>query len=237
MDSIAGRLVAWNNALVQSVDSGQQNPRDLEKVDWVTTLTASYPLIKREWTRFTDEGGRLPYIEDLILEDQGNTGAWRAGLLVHNGRPVGPLISRFSSTLDALMLIPGLRSALFSVMEAGAELPEHVGPNAGVLRYHLGVDCPDGSGLMVGDTGFEYRDGQSILFDDTVPHAGWNRGAKERVTLFCEVDRPLTGLVAITNRFVQRLIARDHRYRLAPQRAVEWDAALNHPIEVGRGTS
>ena len=38
---------------------------------------------------------------------------------------------------------------LWSVLDPGSELPEHVGPNAGVLRYHLGVRCGQDAALAV----------------------------------------------------------------------------------------
>ncbi|MEZ5310671.1 MAG: aspartyl/asparaginyl beta-hydroxylase domain-containing protein [Microthrixaceae bacterium] len=156
------------------------------------------------------------------------TREWRVGLVMHLGRPVEPIASHFPATIAALSQVPSLRSALFSVMEAGAELGDHVGPNAGVLRYHLGVIGTEGSGLRIDGEVYPYEDGSSILFDDTVVHSGWNRSNNDRVTLFCEVLRTLTGATELMNRLTQALLTVDPRYRRAPQRAVEWHRALNH---------
>lgn len=223
------RTVAANNDRLRRSEVGQglANPRALRGFAWNDRLEAGHAEVRAEWDRFTADGGRLPRIEEVIGEDQGNEGAWRAGILVSRGRPATDLAERFPTTLGLLADVPGLWSALWSVLEPGTELLEHVGPNAGVLRYHLGVRCGPASGLRVGDVTVPYRDGCGILFDDTVPHEAWNRGDEPRVTLFLEVLRPAPGLRGTANRAVQHLLALDPRYRRAPARADAWHHALN----------
>ena len=222
-----GSLLERNNDLVHRAQRGASNPREMTDDPWNDDLVAAYPTIRAEWDRFEARGGRLPRFEQLLAEHQGNTGSWRAGLLVSNGRPVGPLPDLFPGTMAALGRLTDLRSALFSLMEPGTSLPEHTGPNAGVLRYHLGVKCGNDAGLWVNGVETPYRDGAAILFDDTAPHEAWNHGDHDRITLFCERFAPTGPLVRRLNRGVQWAIGRDHRYRLAPHRAAEWHAALN----------
>lgn len=232
MERALGALVMANNRSVRAraLDRSQANPRPTTgRFHWNAKLEAQWPNLRAEWDSFARSGGRLPKIEDLIDESQGNEGTWRAGLLVSRGAPVPALADRFTATQAALSCVPGLWSALWSVLEPGAILHEHVGPNAGVLRYHLGIDCGSAAALQVGNVEVPYRDGVGILFDDTVPHAAWNRGPEPRVTLFLEVLRPVPGPAGILNRSVQRVLALDPRYREAPRRAAEWDAALNSP--------
>ena len=226
LEQALGRMVTANNRRIHSIDAGQPNPRPLDGLSWHDRLVTAYPAIRDEWDRFESGGGRLPLIEDLIAEHQGNQGAWRAGLLISKGRPVA-LAPEFPATVDALLTVPGMRSALWSYMDPGTELPEHTGPNAGMLRYHLGVRCPEGAALQVSVVVVPYRDGQGVLFDDTAPHAAWNRGTERRVTLFCEIERPLPRTAALANRGVQAIISLDSRYREAPRRAAEWQAALD----------
>jgi beta-hydroxylase len=78
----------------------------------------------------------------------------------------------------------------------------------------------------VGEVLTPYHDGVGILFDDTEDHEAWNRGPAPRVTLFCELVRPVHGPARLANAGVQRLLALDPRYRRAPRRA---DAALHLP--------
>lgn len=172
-------------------------------------------------------GGQLPHLRDLLDEDQGSNGPWKAGLLISKGTPATSLAERFPTTVARTLDVPGIWSALWSVLPPGTELPEHHGPNAGVLRFHLGVACPELSALRVNDTVMPYRDRGAILFDDTALHEAWNRGSADRVTLFLEVLRPAAGTTDLLNRLTQRLLALDRRYRCAPARADEWNAALN----------
>lgn len=229
VDHLVGSLVAWNNATVRrhASDRFAANPRPVEDLAWHRALQRAYPEIRAEWDAFADGGGQLPNIEDLIDEHQGNDGPWRAGLLVRKGRPIGRPATRFPATLAALAQIPGLWSALWSVFDPGSELPEHAGPDAGVMRYHLGIDCGHDAALSVGGAEHPYRDGEGILFDDTAPHSAWNRGPRPRVTLFCEILRPVDGPARFTNTAIHHLVALDARYRRAPVRAADLDLALN----------
>lgn len=229
-EHVVGRLVEANNRLIRRFDRATENPRSLTDCAWHTALAGRYPAIRGEWDRFVAAGGRLPLIDDVIDEDQGTDGPWHAGLLVSRGRPVGPIARRFPDTVEALAVVPGLRSALWSVLPPGSELPEHRGPNAGVLRYHLGVRCAAGAALAVGGVEVPYRDADGILFDDTATHAAWNRGPLERVTLFCEMLRPLPAPVSSANSMLQGVLSMDRRYRGAPARAAAWDDALNRRL-------
>lgn len=226
--ALAG-IVAKNNDLARNhaADRFERNPRPLDDLAWSHALEAAYPQIRAEWDAFVASGGIVPRIEDLIDEHQGNDGPWRAGLMVSKGLPATNLATRFPATVAATLQVPGIWSALWSVLEPGSELPEHHGPNAGMLRYHLGIDCGADAALCVDGVVTPYVDGAGILFDDTAAHAAWNRGDEPRVTLFLEVLRPINGPARWVNHAVQRGLALDPRYRKAPGRADEWDRALN----------
>ena len=224
-----GRILRANNERMRrsATDSRAPNPRDADRFPWVKRLVGSWGDIRAEWDDFARAGGQLPHLSDLLGEDQGSDGPWRAGLLVSKGKPATQLAERFPATVERTLDVPGIWSALWSVLPPGTELPEHQGPNAGVLRFHMGVECPDHAGLRVHDTVVAYRDRGAILFDDTARHEAWNRGPADRVTLFLEVLRPASGTTDLLNHLTQRLLALDRRYRCAPAKADEWNAALN----------
>lgn len=226
-DLLLSRTLTWNNDRVRrhASDRFEPNPRRHDAAPWQTDLEAAFPQIRAEWDAFCAAGGTLPLLSAVVDEHQGNEGEWRAGLLISRRKPATLLADRFPRTVDALAHVPGLWSALWSVFEPGTELPTHTGPNAGMLRYHLGIDCGNGAALEIDGATTPYRDGHGILFDDTVPHAAWNRGETRRVTLFCELLRPIHGPSRWTNHAVQALIGLDPRYRRAPGRADEWERA------------
>lgn len=229
-DQILAAVLDANNERMRADSAGAENPFDLRNEPWHARLVDRTDPITQEWAAATGRGLRLPRIGDVLREDQGQIGTWRIGLLVANGAPVDPLAQLFPRTVEALAEIPRLRSALWSVLEPGTELPEHRGPNAGVLRYHLGIRCGEQAALRVGRRVVPFRDGEGVLFDDTEPHAAWNRGTDDRVTIFCELDRDVSGPPGIANRLVQRMLALDPRYRRAPARAAAWHLALNPQV-------
>ena len=181
-----GRILQANNDRMRrgAADSQPPNPRDINRFPWGGRLAGSWDDIRAEWDEFTQAGGQLPHRRDLLDEDQGSDGPWKAGLLISKGKPATRLAERFPTTVERTLDVPGIWSALWSVLPPGTELPEHQGPNAGVLRFHLGVDCPEHSALRVNDTVLPYQDKRAILFDDTALHEAWNRGSTDRVTLF-----------------------------------------------------
>ena len=229
VESTLSRLVTTNNERIRAYErsAGIDPVRPTQTLDWAAEARAKAPAIRAEWSDAVARGYRLPLIEDVIAEDQENDGPWRAGLLVAYGKPVAGIADVFPTAVAAALAIPSIMSALWSVLEPGTELPEHVGHNAGVLRYHLGIDCGVASALIVGDRVIRYRDDHDVLFDDTHPHAASNRGERSRITLFCELRKPLPPRLDARNRIVQKVLSQDRRYRLAAARATEWHAIHN----------
>lgn len=222
-----GSIVARNNRRIAERHPLGANPIDLADVPWHESMVAAWPDIRAEWDAFVVADGRLPHIGAVLRESQGNDGPWRAGILTSGRRTTELARTSFPRTLVALRSIPGLRAALWSLFEPGTELPEHCGPNHGVLRYHLCVVSHGSTALEVAGRTTPYVEGAGLLFDDTAPHRAWNRGDRARVTLFCEVDRPLPLPDRLANRGTQQLMALDPRRRRAIATADEWHAALN----------
>ena len=143
--------------------------RNLSK--WYGDVVAAHPAIRSEWEAFARSGGRLPLIEDMLGGDQGNVGGWwRTGALISRRRPRPPLAAHFPVTVATLLRIPGLLSAIWSVLGPGASLPVHTGVNAGALNLLVGVDCPPGSGHEI-EGRLVSLDGGAAWFDTNMaPH-------------------------------------------------------------------
>jgi len=203
---------------------------DPAAVGWTAGLESAFPDIRSEVVAMLDAGVRLPLIEHVLGEDQGNTGLWRALVVVAHGHLVPVNAERLPSLAAAVAEVPGMQSALLSYFETGTHLPAHRGPNKGVLRYHLPLVVPGPPGtsmLRVEDQLLEYREGQSLLFDDTYEHEAWHLGDGPRITLMLEVARPLPGLAGTLNRATQRIFGLMPAARGADARVAELDRALN----------
>lgn len=93
---------------------------------------------------------------------------------------------------------PRLRTALFSRMAPHTSLASHQGWAAlsnHVLRVHLAVDVPDDhlnvSGLIVEDEIRFHREGEIIVFDDSLVHSAFNQHqTTPRTVLIFDLVRP-----------------------------------------------
>ena len=144
-------LIGWNTDRVHRIDAAAPNPASVEDQPWAQALRDHHDAIRQEWDTFTSAGNQLPLIDDLLDGNQGNVGGWwRAGPFIARRRPRPPLSDHFPETVAALLAIPGLLSAMWSVLGPGAALPPHTGDNAGALNLLVGVDCPLGSVHEIG---------------------------------------------------------------------------------------
>lgn len=96
-------------------------------------------------------------------------------------------------TVEILRGIPEVKAAMFAELPPGATLNKHRDPFAGSLRYHLGLETPNDDRCFIDVDGeiYSWRDGQSVVFDETYIHWAQNGTDKDRVILFCDVERPL----------------------------------------------
>ncbi len=96
-------------------------------------------------------------------------------------------------TVALLRTIPSVKAAMFAALPPGGRLVRHRDPYAGSLRYHLGLITPNDDKCFIDVDGEKYswRDGKSIIFDETFIHYAENATDKDRIILFCDLERPL----------------------------------------------
>jgi aspartate beta-hydroxylase/beta-hydroxylase len=115
---------------------------------------------------------------------------------------------RCPQTAAALDRIPGLFQAFFSILDGGKSVPAHWGPYRGYIRYHLGLIVPEQNPptLRVRDQYHTWREGQSILFDDSWDHEVINTSTSDRVVLIVDVRRPMALPFRSLNRVVEAIM-------------------------------
>jgi beta-hydroxylase len=85
-----------------------------------------------------------------------------------------------------LQKVPGLKTAMFSILEPGKHIPPHRDPYDGVLRFHLGLIVPeprDTLAIRVADQVLHWEEGKALVFDDHFEHEAWNAGLFSSVIL------------------------------------------------------
>lgn len=115
---------------------------------------------------------------------------WSVYGLIAFGRRIEEALAACPETASALSLVPHLTTAGFSRMAPGTHIKPHQGWVTTVYRAHLGLVVPEGCALRVGAETRPWREGQTVVFDDTTIHEAWNHGSSDRVVLLFDFARP-----------------------------------------------
>ena len=161
---------------------------------WVSALEAATADIVRE-LKAVQETTKIPAFQMISREQAELTrdNRWQTFFLYGMGNRNAENCARCPATEAALQRIPGMKTAMFSILAPRKKIPAHRGPYNGILRYHLGlvVPEPERCAIRVGDQTRRWAVGSSLIFDDTYEHEVKNDSAHERVVLFVDVVRPL----------------------------------------------
>ena len=127
-----------------------------------------------------------------LLDDS----AWSACHLMKNGEEVAQNAALCPATMAALRRLPLCRikrrtpTVLFSLLRPGAHIPPHHGFLNTRLICHLPLIVPPECALRVGNETRAWREGELVVFDDTMEHEAWNKSAELRVVLLFDIWRP-----------------------------------------------
>lgn len=139
---------------------------------------------------------RLVYGKDVDLFDRIGSDGWRTFNLLLYGQEVPGNAQRCPALVGHLRRIPGLQSALISIIAPGTYIPPHNDPAKGVIRYHLAFKVPqDRENCFIEVDGERYcwTEGAGVVFDDVFDHWVSNATDEYRVILFADLLRPLRG--------------------------------------------
>lgn len=174
---------------------------------WVAKVEGVTEQIQQELNELLLIKDKLPNFQDVVVGQYRLTrdNNWKSYFLYIYGHEVTENCKHCPRTREALSHIPSIKTAFFSILEGGKHIPPHKGPYNGVLRYHLGLKIP-GNGeecrIRVGDELGYWREGKSLVFDDSYEHEAFNDADSERVVLFVDFVRPLPKSVSWLNKLV-----------------------------------
>jgi aspartyl/asparaginyl beta-hydroxylase (cupin superfamily) len=197
-NSVGDRLLQGVNRVI-----GRQSELPLqpfyEPADfpWVAPLEANWKAIRAELDAVLAHRASLPNFQDISVDQYQLTDddRWKTFFFYGYGFRSDANCDRCPETTRLIEAIPGMETAMFSILASGKHIPPHDGPYKGVLRYHLGLAVPDVPleqlGIRVGTERRAWHEGESLVFDDTYEHEVWNQTDETRVVLFVDVVRPL----------------------------------------------
>jgi ornithine lipid ester-linked acyl 2-hydroxylase len=148
------------------------------------SLEANFDIIKEEYESIKEKMGNYP---ETFLYDNGGWKVfpffnWPMPTQIEQAYKLAPrtleLIKRY---------VPNHGTAAFSKLEANTIIRPHIGDQSDHLRYHLGIDCPDGNcALKCENKVYKWENGKSFIFDDRKRHEAWNKTKKDRVILIID---------------------------------------------------
>jgi ornithine lipid ester-linked acyl 2-hydroxylase len=184
---------------------------DTDRFPWVAEVEANWTVVREELEGVLADREALPNFQD-ISKDQieiTDDDRWKTLFLYGYGFEAKLGVQMCPRTAELMRRIPGMRTAMFSILSPRKHILDHRGPYKGVLRYHLGLIVPADAPacrIRVGEDVRHWREGGSLIFDDTFNHEVWNDTDETRVVLFVDVLRPLPSPWDQINRLIVRAI-------------------------------
>jgi aspartyl/asparaginyl beta-hydroxylase (cupin superfamily) len=168
---------------------------DVRAFPWTRELRGHWQAIRDEAVRVALPEGAAPSVA-AISPDPCTIAAvdqWRSFILCGYGYDIHANLARCPATSRAVRDIPGLTSAMFSILAPGTHIPAHRGVTKGLITCHLGLVVPrDGDVRMrVDNRMLRWAEGETLVFDDTYEHEVWNDTGSTRVVLLLQFKRPL----------------------------------------------
>ncbi len=186
---------------------------DKNDFPWVKDLEDNWQTVRAELDEVMKNRDDIPNFLEISPDQKkidAEAGKWKTFFLYGYGYKVDKNIARCPKTTELVEKIPGMKTAFFSILAPGKHIPPHRGPYAGVLRYHLGLIVPDPEKIKIRvDKDFRHwKEGDSLIFDDTYEHEVWNDSDQYRVVLFVDFVRPLKGVAKSLNDRIINMITR-----------------------------
>jgi aspartate beta-hydroxylase len=172
---------------------------DRRDFPWVKALEILTPRIRAEAQAVLGGAGWVPYIESETRRPNANPllqdPRWSAFYLIKDGTEVALNAQRCPATMAALRDLPLCRTArtpsvLFSLLRPGTRIRPHHGFMNTRLICHLPLIIPEECALRVGNETRAWREGEVVVFDDSVEHEAWNLSKELRAVMIFDVWRP-----------------------------------------------
>jgi len=174
---------------------GDNPTYDTANFPWLQPLLAAVPQIREEAKSIIRHSESIPPFRDFAHGRlRFGTNDWRSFFFYGYGYPIEENLARCPIVADALKRVPGLVSAIFSVLGPDAHITRHSGLSKAILTAHIGLIVPreaERCRMDVAGTNVVWQEGQAWIFDDTCEHEVWNDTEEVRVLLLLQFRRPM----------------------------------------------
>ncbi|HEV7944204.1 MAG TPA: aspartyl/asparaginyl beta-hydroxylase domain-containing protein [Solirubrobacteraceae bacterium] len=183
----------------------------LERFPWVGEVERNWEVIAQELQAILADREALPSFQEISKDQIAITDddRWKTFFLYGYGFQADLGVELCPKTAAIMREIPGMTTAMFSILSPRKHILAHRGPYKGVLRYHLGLIVPQAKEdcrIRVDTEIRHWEAGKSMVFDDTFDHEVWNDTEETRVVLFVDVLRPLPFPESLINKLIVKAI-------------------------------
>jgi aspartyl/asparaginyl beta-hydroxylase (cupin superfamily) len=190
---------------------GDQPFFPLERFPWVEHVEHNWEVIREEVQTLLADREALPSFQEISKDQIAITDddRWKTFFLYGYGFTADLGVELCPRTAAIMREIPGMTTAMFSILSSRKHILAHRGPYKGVLRYHLGLIVPErreDCRIRVDTEIRHWEAGGSMVFDDTFDHEVWNETDETRVVLFVDVLRPLPFPESLINKLIVKAI-------------------------------
>lgn len=163
---------------------------------WVAELEANWETIRAEAIAVLSDLSAVPPLAEISPDHRriAPAGKWRSFFLYGYGYSVPQNCAACPRTAELVSRIPGLNTALFSVLVPNTHIPPHTGVTRAILVCHLGLQVPRDSAncrIRVVDEWREWQEGKAFVFDDCYNHEVLNNTDETRIVLLLQFRRPV----------------------------------------------
>jgi aspartyl/asparaginyl beta-hydroxylase (cupin superfamily) len=191
---------------------------------WREPLQAAFSEMQREALALMGDADDFrPYVNANSARPHGdvhgllNNPDWSTYFLFENGAPVADHVARcpviFKTVMDHVPLCrigPRAPSVMLSLLRPHSKIPIHTGMLNCRFICHMPLVIPPDCGFRVGAVTREWREGELMVFDDSVDHEAWNESDHNRLILIFDIWR--SELAAEEQAMVQSLFAAVDNY-------------------------
>lgn len=196
---------AFNRWAWRRCPNAEQTFFEHAEFPWTSDVESHWREIREELDALLQHQSEIPGFHEVSeRESYLSKGQWKTFFFRIYGNDIAEARRLCPITTSIVDKYPDWTTVFFSILDGKKHIPAHRGPYKGVLRYHLGLIVPSSDAadcaIRVGQDVKSWREGESMIFDDTHEHEVWNHNPARRVVLFVDFIRPLPGLVGVANR-------------------------------------
>jgi len=196
--------------------------------DWVDRLEAAYPDIRKELDHLLEHPENIPAFHQISPDQKriSKGDNWKTFAFYVYGKRADDNCAVCPRTAAILDSLPGMQTAMFSILAPHYHITPHKGPTRAVIRAHLGLKVPKDwqqVWIRVDEDILHWHDGKVVLFDDTYEHEVRNDTDETRAVLFIDIDRPMDTVGSLFNRLIVQLIRTSTYVKQPLKNLAEWN--------------